>query len=77
MKFKNYYNILGVKRTASTKEIKIRFKELAIKYHPDRNPDIRCHKIFQEILEAYNTLSDLDKRLKYSESFKNNPNNLI
>lgn len=67
MKFKNYYKILGVKRTASSLEIKKRFKELAIKYHPDRNSNENSHLIFKEIHEAYSILSDLDKRLEYSQ----------
>lgn len=77
MKFKNYYKILGVKRTSSTNEIKLRFKELALKYHPDKNPDFNSHLIFNEILEAYQTLSDLDKRLKYAESFTKHTKNII
>lgn len=67
MAFKNYYKILGVKRTASSLEIKKRYKELAIKYHPDINSHPKANQLFQEIHEAYQNLSDLDKRLEYTE----------
>lgn len=67
MKFKNYYKILGVKRTASSNDIKKRFKELAQIYHPDKNKSKEATDIFKELLEAYSVLGNLDKRLEYSQ----------
>ena len=64
--FKDYYNILGVKKNASADEIKKQFRKLALKYHPDRNPgDLKAEAKFKEISEAYEVLGDKDKRAKY------------
>ncbi|MDJ0690318.1 MAG: DnaJ C-terminal domain-containing protein [Xenococcaceae cyanobacterium MO_188.B32] len=64
--FKDYYAILGVSKTASPEEIKKKFRKLALKYHPDRNPDNKeAEARFKEISEAYEVLSDPDKRAKY------------
>lgn len=64
--FKNYYTILGVKKTASTDEIKKKFRQLALRYHPDRNLGNKTVETkFKEISEAYDVLSDKDKRSKY------------
>lgn len=60
---KDYYRILGVERTASTADIKKAYKKLAVKYHPDKNPD--KEDVFKEIGEAYQTLSDDGKRKSY------------
>jgi len=63
---KDYYNILGVNRNASEKEIKQAFRRLARKHHPDVNPgDKSAEAKFKEISEAYEVLSDKDKRQKY------------
>jgi len=64
---KDYYEILGVGKDATEEEIKKAYKKLALKWHPDKNPDNReqAQKNFQEIAEAYSTLSDKDKRRKY------------
>ena len=63
---KDYYETLGVGKTASEKEIKQAFRKLAKKYHPDANPnDATAEAKFKEINEAYETLSDADKRAKY------------
>jgi len=58
----NYYDILGLSRTATEKEIKTAFRKLAAKHHPDKGGD---HKKFVEIKEAYETLSDPQKRSQY------------
>ena len=64
--FKDYYAVLGVKKTASANEIKKKFRQLALKYHPDRNQGNKAAEAkFKEISEAYDVLSDEDKRAKY------------
>ena len=63
---KDYYNILGINRNASEKEIKQAFRRLARKHHPDVNPgDKSAEAKFKEISGAYEVLSDKDKRQKY------------
>ncbi|MGD2146371.1 MAG: J domain-containing protein [Anaerolineae bacterium] len=66
MKYKDYYDILGVDRAAPDKEIKRAFRRLARQWHPDANPnDDHAEERFKEINEAYEVLSDSDKRAKY------------
>ncbi|MBN8554931.1 MAG: J domain-containing protein [Deltaproteobacteria bacterium] len=63
---KNYYDTLGVSKTASVEEIKKSYKKLARQYHPDLNPNNKeAESKFKEISEAYAVLSDADKRAKY------------
>ncbi len=63
---KDYYGILGVNRNASEKEIKQAFRRLARKHHPDVNPgDTTAEEKFKQISEAYEVLSDKEKRKKY------------
>ena len=63
---KNYYDIMGVSRDASEAEIKKAFRQLALKYHPDRNPGNReAEEKFKVINEAYSCLSDPGKRVNY------------
>ncbi|XP_050046620.1 dnaJ protein homolog 1-like [Dermacentor andersoni] len=59
---KNYYNILGVSKTASDEEIKKAYRKLALKYHPDKNKSSEAEERFKEINEAYEVLSDKRKR---------------
>jgi molecular chaperone DnaJ len=60
---KDYYEILGVKPTASEEEIKKNYRKIAMKYHPDRNPgDKKAEEQFKEAAEAYEVLSDKQKR---------------
>lgn len=66
MEFKDYYAILGVDKKASQEEIKKSFRRLAKKYHPDLHPgDAKAEHKFKEINEAYEVLSDAEKRKKY------------
>lgn len=65
---KDYYSILGVSRNASEKEIKQAFRRLARKNHPDVNPgDKKAEERFKQISEAYEVLSDTEKRKKYNQ----------
>jgi len=66
MAAKDYYNILGVSKNASGEEIKRAYRKLAMKYHPDRNPNKKeAEERFKEINEAYAVLSDKEKRKQY------------
>lgn len=65
---KDYYQVLGVSRTASKKELEKAYKRLARKHHPDVNPgDAEAERTFKEITEAYNVLKDEDKRRQYDQ----------
>ena len=62
MSQRDYYEVLGVSRNASDAELKKAFKKLAMKYHPDRNPDDpSANAKFKEAAEAYEILSDSEK----------------
>src|SRR5262252_8255207 len=68
VKFRDYYEILGVSRTAKDEEIKRTYRKLARKYHPDLNPNNKqAEEKFKEIQEAYEVLSDPEKRQKYDQ----------
>ena len=62
----DYYEVLGVSRDASEKEIKKAYRKMAMKYHPDRNPeDPEAEEKFKQAAEAYDVLSDPEKRKRY------------
>ena len=72
MQYKDYYKILGLQKNASQEEIKKRYRELAKKYHPDRNPnDILAEKRFKDLNEAHDILGDSTKRAQYDLMGKN------
>lgn len=68
MDYKDYYKILGVERKAKADDIRTAYRKLAMKYHPDKNPnDKKAEDRFKEINEAYQVLSDDSKRAKYDQ----------
>ena len=65
---RDYYEVLGVEKNASDAEIKKAYRKLAMKYHPDQNPgDKSAEEKFKEINEAYEVLSDADKKARYDQ----------
>ena len=64
---RDYYDVLGVSRNASKEDIKKAYRELALKYHPDRNKSPEAEDKFKEISEAYAVLSDDEKRSQYDQ----------
>ena len=68
MSKRDYYDILGVSKSANADEIKAAYRKLALKYHPDRNPNNKeAEEKFKEAAEAYEVLSDQEKRKRYDQ----------
>jgi molecular chaperone DnaJ len=68
MSKRDYYQVLGVERTASPEEIKKAYRKLALQHHPDRNPgNAQAEEKFKEAAEAYEVLGDADKRRRYDQ----------
>ena len=64
---RDYYDILGVSKAATDEQLKSAFRKKALEYHPDRNKSKDAEEKFKEINEAYQILSDSDKRAKYDQ----------
>lgn len=68
--FKDYYQILGISHSASKQEVKKAYKEMSLKWHPDRNPDRDVKEVMQDINEAYSVLYDDISRSRYDIEYK-------
>ncbi|MFC2109267.1 molecular chaperone DnaJ [Bacteroidota bacterium] len=65
---RDYYEVLGISKSATTSEIKKAYRKMAVKYHPDKNPDDKAaEEKFKEAAEAYEVLSDADKKSRYDQ----------
>jgi DnaJ-class molecular chaperone len=64
----NYYDVLGVKRHADIKEVKVAYFKMAKRFHPDFNKTLDSKQMFELVAEAYEVLSDEDRRAEYDET---------
>jgi curved DNA-binding protein CbpA len=68
--FKDYYQILGIPLTSSRQDIKNAYRQLSLKWHPDKNPGIDVTEIMQDINEAYKILYDEESRARYDIEYQ-------
>ena len=68
----NYYKVLDLDNSAQLQDIKKAYKRLALKWHPDRNKSPEAEEMFKKIAEAYEILSDPDKKVYYEKNSKYN-----
>ena len=74
MSKRDYYDVLGVSKGAATEELKKAYRKLAIKFHPDKNPDDKdAEEKFKEAAEAYDVLNNPEKRQQYDQFGHNAP----
>jgi len=64
---KDYYDVLGVPKSATDDELKKAYRKLALKFHPDKNKNEGTQDAFKKIAQAYNCLSNQDKRSRYDQ----------
>lgn len=67
MEYKDYYKVMGLKQDASPSDVKVAYRRLARKYHPDLNKDPKAEEHFKELGEAYDVLKDPEKRKTYDQ----------
>ena len=70
---KDYYSILGLEASATLEEVRKAYKKKALQFHPDKNLSPDAEEKFKELAEAYEVLSDCDKRKKYDHSSNRYP----
>ena len=66
---KTHYQVLGVQPSASAQEVKVAFRKLALKYHPDKNKEVGAEEMFKKITSSYEILKDTQKRASYDHQF--------
>lgn len=67
----DYYSVLGVSSDSNEEEIRRAYKRLALRYHPDKNPDADAEDKFKQIAQAYDVLTDPEKRSIYDQQGEN------
>ncbi|RYU61960.1 molecular chaperone DnaJ [Methylolobus aquaticus] len=73
MKYKDYYKVMGLERTATAEDIKKTYRKLARKYHPDVSKEANAEEKFKEVAEAYEVLKDPEKRAAYDQLGSHQP----